>query len=131
MARRLIAGIAAKYFVNPIIGRVAGLVPGYALLETTGRKTQRPIRTPISDGLHGSTFWLVAEHGRSADYVKNLIANPEVRVRTHRRWRKGTAQLLLDDDPVARLKSLNLSLNAVLVRGVGTDLTTIRIDLEE
>jgi len=37
-------------------------LPGYALLETKGRKTGKLHRTPVGDGRIGNQFWLVAEH---------------------------------------------------------------------
>jgi deazaflavin-dependent oxidoreductase (nitroreductase family) len=76
-----------------------------------------------------STFWLVAEHGRSAGYVRNIEANPRVRVKIGRRWRTGTAHLLADDDPVERQKTMP-KVNARSVRAMGTDLLSIRIDLD-
>jgi hypothetical protein len=45
------------------------------------------------------------------------------------RWRAGTAHVLPDDDPIARQRTLP-RLNAAAVRAVGTDLLTIRIDLD-
>ena len=57
----------------------------FALLETTGRRTGRPRHTPVGNGLIGDTFWLVAAHGEQADYVRNLIAQPRVRIKTGRR----------------------------------------------
>jgi deazaflavin-dependent oxidoreductase (nitroreductase family) len=76
-----------------------------------------------------STFWLVAEHGRSAGYVRNIEANPRVRLKIGRRWRTGIAHLLPDDDPVERQKSMP-KVNARSVRAMGTDLLSIRIDLD-
>jgi hypothetical protein len=55
--------------------------PGHALLETTGRRTGRPRVTPVCDGLHGDTSWIVAQQGHGADYVQNIQANPRVRVK--------------------------------------------------
>jgi deazaflavin-dependent oxidoreductase (nitroreductase family) len=55
--------------------------PGDALLETTGRRTGRPRITPVCDGTEGDTFWIMAQHGRSADYVRNIEANRRVRVK--------------------------------------------------
>ncbi len=131
MDRRSVSNAAAKYVVNPVMRRVAGIIPGWALLETTGRKSGHPRRTPVGDGLRGNTFWIVAEHGHSADYVKNIKANPKVRVRTHGRWRIGTAHVQEDDDAAERQRQLRLNpLNAAMIRAVGTDLLTIRIDLE-
>ena len=73
-----------KYFLNPPIKFLfaIGLVPpGYALLETTGRKTGKPRRTPVGDGRIGNEFWIVAEHGMNASYVRNIASNPRVRLK--------------------------------------------------
>ena len=68
--------------------------PTHALLETVGRKTGEPRRNPVGNGLStdGKTFWIVAEHGHDAGYVKNLEANPQVRLKIGRRWRTGRAR---------------------------------------
>jgi len=89
------------------IGLAAGLpLPGYALLETKGRKTGKPRRTPVGDGRIGNQFWLVAEHGMNAGYVRNIEQNPHVRLKLRNglryRWHTGTAHLLTDDDPRER-----------------------------
>ena len=88
------------------------------LLETTGR---------ISGRLIGAAFWLVSDHGEASDYIRNIKANKRVRVRIRGRWRAGTAFLLPDDDPEARLATLP-RFNSSLVRALGTDLLTVRID---
>ena len=56
-----------------------------ALLETTGRRSGKPRHTPVIDGLVGDQFWIVAEHGRHAHYVRNLQRDPHVRVQRRRR----------------------------------------------
>ncbi|GAC1457961.1 MAG: nitroreductase family deazaflavin-dependent oxidoreductase [Candidatus Limnocylindrales bacterium] len=127
--RRLVGGLA-KYVVNPVSARLAGRLPWYALLETRGRKTGRMRRTPVGDGLRGDVFWLVSDHGYASAYMRNIQADPRVRVRTHGRWRSGIAMPLPDDDPRARQRLLGLGANAVFVRIVGTTLLTVRIDLE-
>ncbi len=131
-----------RYLLNPPIRALfrLGLVPpGYALLETTGRRSGQSRRTPVGDGLIGDTFWIVAEHGSRAAYVRNLRAQPRVKVGIRRgwgiAWRSGTAQTLEDDDPRERQRrlargSLNRSLNAFAVRAMGTELLTVRIDLD-
>jgi hypothetical protein len=35
----------------------------------------------VCDGLDGEVFWLVAQRGRCADWVRNIQANPRVRVK--------------------------------------------------
>jgi deazaflavin-dependent oxidoreductase (nitroreductase family) len=131
-----------KYFLNPPIRfmfAVGIAPPGYALLETTGRKTGKPRRTPVGDGRVGNQFWIVAEHGLKAGYVRNIASNPRVRLKLRNRilarWRAGTAQLLPEDDPQARQKWLASQLptsvaNAMVVRLMGTELLTVRIDLD-
>jgi deazaflavin-dependent oxidoreductase (nitroreductase family) len=130
MERIRVSKAVARYFVNPVVRRVAGYVPFWSLLETTGRKSGLPRRNPVGNGLDGDTFWIVAEHGRKADYVRNLVANPRVRVRVGGRWRSGTAHVMPQDDPRARQRRLR-PINAAVVRLAGTDLLTVRIDLDD
>ncbi|HEV2011396.1 MAG TPA: nitroreductase/quinone reductase family protein [Candidatus Limnocylindria bacterium] len=129
MDTRTLTGALAKYAVNPVVGRVAGFVPWYALLETRGRASGRPRRTPVGDGLRGDVFWIVSDHGFASGYVKNIQRDPRVRVRTHGRWRSGIATMLPEDHPVARQRALGLGANAFFVRLVGTTLLTVRIAL--
>src|ERR671924_1296351 len=121
----------AKYLVNPPVKAAIalGIAPGYALLETRGRRSGKPRRTPVGNGLDGDTFWIVAEHGRRAGYVRNIEADPRVRVKVRGRWRTGTAELMPEDDPVERQRDLP-RLNARMVRMMGTDLLTVRVDLD-
>ena len=85
-----------------------GLMPRtHALLETTGRRSGLPRRVPVGNGLRGDTFWIVSEHGYESDYVKNIEANPRVRVKVGRgRGASGTAHVLPDDDVRARMREL-------------------------
>ena len=116
--RRLVTALQVHVFNPPIRALAArGLAPGIALLETTGRKSGQPRRTPVSNGLDRATntFWIVAEMGRKAAYVRNIEADPRVRIRVHGRWRSGTAHVLAGDDARARLSSIS-RLNGYVVR---------------
>ena len=106
-------------------------MPGVALLETTGRKSGQARRAPVSNGFDPTTntFWIVAEMGRKAAYVRNIEAEPRVRIRVRGRWRSGFAHVLDAEDAHARLRSLS-RLNASGVRALGTDLLVVRVDLE-
>lgn len=115
--------------VNPLVRTWAGFVPGWAVIETIGRRTGRAHRVPIGGRLRKDSFWLVAGHGRKAHYVLNMEANPSVRVRSHGRWRTGTAHVLPDDDSRRRLFSLN-PVNGFFILLAGPELVTVRIDLE-
>jgi deazaflavin-dependent oxidoreductase (nitroreductase family) len=134
--------VLQKYLLNPPIKflfAIGVILQGYALLETIGRKTGKPRRTPVGDGRIGGQFWIVAEHGMNAGYVRNIAHNPRVRLKLREglraRWYTGTAHLLSDDNPRERQLWLTGQLpgsarNAAAVRLFGTQLLTVRIDLD-
>jgi deazaflavin-dependent oxidoreductase (nitroreductase family) len=145
--RRRILPVQNK-LLNPL---VAGLIarglepPTYAVLETVGRRTGRVRRVPVANGLDGDTFWLIAALGEWSAYVRNLRANPRVRVKARparlrdgvrSRWRTGTAHPLPDDDARARHRALGRGrpgyrLDGVLLRALADgDMLTVRIDLD-
>jgi deazaflavin-dependent oxidoreductase (nitroreductase family) len=142
MKHRIIHALQ-KYLLNPPIKLLFALgvvPPGYAMLETVGRKTGKPRRTPVGDGRIGGRFWIVAEHGTKAGYVRNIASNPRIRLKLRQglraRWHAGTAHLLPEDDPRERQKWLahqrpSSAANAAAVRLFGTQLLTVRIDLDE
>ena len=130
ISKRRFTSALGRYFVNPVVKLIAGYVPWWSLLETTGRKSHQPRRNPVGNGLKGTTFWIVAEHGSNAGYVKNIKADPHVRIRVGGRWRSGTAHLLKDDDARQRQREMR-SVNAAFVRLMGTDLMTVRVDLDD
>jgi deazaflavin-dependent oxidoreductase (nitroreductase family) len=101
----------------------------FALLETTGRRTGSPRDTPVGNGLLGDTFWLIAAHGRQADYVRNILNDPRVRVKVAGRWRSGVATLVPDDDTDARSRTLPYRWDAAIGRMMASQPLTIRIDL--
>ena len=129
--RRWSTFLTAKV-VNPIVRAAAraGIpLPLVVILETRGRKSGQPRRVPVGKAITGDTLWIVAEHGRKAAYVKNIEADPHVRVRVGRKWRSGIAQILWDDDWRERQRMLPNKLNSATVRLMGTEHLTIRIDL--
>src|SRR5687767_14773348 len=115
---------------SPLFSGSAGIVPGWALVETTGRRTGRQHRVPVGGRLTGNTYRLLASAGGRADYVKNVIHEPRVRVRVHGRWRDGTAYVCRDDDTRRRLFTLN-PLNGIFLWITGQKLVTVRIDLDD
>ena len=111
---------------NPLMRRL----PIQTLLETTGRKSGQPRTTPLDGSKVGNEFWFVSEFGDKSQYVKNIKANPAVRIRLRGKWHSGTAHLVPDDDPHERLRSLP-QFNSFGVRTFGTNLLTIRVDLTD
>jgi deazaflavin-dependent oxidoreductase (nitroreductase family) len=122
--------------------------PTYALLETTGRRTGLPRQLPVANGLQADTFWLIAGLGEDAQYIRNIKANPRVRIRARParlrdgwrvRWRTGTARLLPEDDASERHRRLGdgrpgYRLDGVLLRALArlgrSEMLTVRIDLD-
>jgi deazaflavin-dependent oxidoreductase (nitroreductase family) len=115
-----------KYLLNPVSKLFAGR-GGLILLETTGRKSGKPRRTPMGGRREVDTVWIVTEHGTHANYVRNIQADPHVRVKVGGKWRSGKARTVPEDDARARSRG---SLNGMMVRLVGTELLTVRIDLD-
>jgi deazaflavin-dependent oxidoreductase (nitroreductase family) len=130
--KRRLARFTTNRLVNPLVRRLhsVGITGGTALLETTGRKTHQPRRTPVGNGLRGAEFWIVTEHGRHSAYVKNIEADPRVRVKVGRTWFEGTAHILEDDDPEERMRRLRRRMNDTALRLVGTEHLVIRVDLD-
>src|SRR5215510_9900451 len=94
--KRRIVHALGKYVLNvpDKLLFAAGLaMPGRALLETIGRKTGRPRRTPVGDALVDTQFWIVAEDGMQAKSVSNNTKNPrfrlELRHGSQARWLSG------------------------------------------
>lgn len=110
--------------------------PWGALLETKGRKTGRPHRNPVIKALVGNQLWLVAEAGQKTDWLRNIEADPRVRVKIGRRWRSGTGQVLADDDSVARARWVKDQLGGwhrldpLAAPLFWTEPQTVRIDLD-
>jgi hypothetical protein len=66
----------------------------------------------VGNGRIGSQFWIVAEHGKKAGYILNIERNP----RERQRWLAGQVR--------------GSAKNAAAVRLFGTQLLTVRIDLD-
>jgi hypothetical protein len=102
--------------VNPLLSLVWGLrIPpsGEMLLETTGRRSGEPLRTPVCDGLEGETFWLVCLPARMP-----LRLGAKHRGRLSRAGRSG------------QRVAIQLAKRTARLRGGGTSLLTVRIGLD-
>jgi len=131
-----------RWVVNPVVrvGFLVGLNPfGVAILETRGRTTGKPRRTPVGNGRRGDELWIIAEHGERAGYVRNIRHDPHVRIQLRlglrHRWVDGIATVRPDDDALARQRSILAwhplrALNAVNVRVLGADLLSVHVQLD-
>jgi hypothetical protein len=130
-----------RYTINPLMRLLLaiGVNPlGVAILETRGHISGKIRRVPVGNGRTGQEFWIIAEHGSRAGYVRNIQHDPRVRVRLRvglrYRWVPGIATLRPDDDPLARQRRIIAwhplrALNAINVRVLGADLLTVHVQL--
>jgi deazaflavin-dependent oxidoreductase (nitroreductase family) len=73
----------------------------YLYLTTTGRRSGRPRPIEIWFTRHEGRYYLVAEHGRRAQWVQNILADPVVRVQVGARRFRGRARVIeASGDPV-------------------------------
>ena len=130
VVKRTVATFLQVHLINPRVRREAGESGSHrAVLETTGRTSGLPRQIPVCDALQGDVFWVVAHHGRSAAYVRNLEANPRVRVKVRGHWRTGIATMMPDENPQERLSSFHPRC-AAKARQLATNLLMIRVDLD-
>ncbi len=137
-----IVRVVQRSVMNPLMRLLlaVGLNPfGLAILETRGHVSGKIRRVPVGNGRKGNSFWIIAEHGTRAGYVRNIDHDPHVRVRLRvglrYRWVTGIATVRPDDDPLARQRQIIAwhplrALNAVTVRVLGADLLTVHVQLD-
>jgi deazaflavin-dependent oxidoreductase (nitroreductase family) len=141
-AKVLVIRILQRYTLNPGFRLLLtiGVNPfGLAILETRGHLSGKTRRVPVGNGRKGDSFWIIAEHGSRAGWVRNIQHDPRVRVRLRiglrYRWVPGIATVCLDDDALARQRKIIAwhplrALNAVNVRVLGANLLSVHIKLQ-
>ena len=131
--KRRVSKFLTVRLLNPLVNAAARLgipLPVVVILETCGRRSGKARRVPVGRAIEGDTLWIVTEHGRAAAYVRNIEADPRVRVRVGRRWRTGRAEVLHGDDWRARQRRMPNRVNSAAVRLMGTEHLTVRVDLD-
>jgi deazaflavin-dependent oxidoreductase (nitroreductase family) len=140
-AKVLLVRTFQRYTLNPLFRLLLaiGVNPfGLAILETRGHLSGKIRRVPVGNGRKGDSFWIIAEHGTRAGYVRNIQHDPRVRVRLRTglryRWVPGIATVRPDDDALARQRQIIAwhplrALNAINVRVFGADLLTVHVQL--
>ena len=141
--RAKVAAIRAvqRTLLNPAIRALLRLrfnPLGVMLVQTTGRRSGRARMTPVGAGIRDGQIWVVAEHGRRAAYVRNLEADPHVRVMLTRggrqRWYDAVAMVDAADDVLARQRWIAgwnplRWLNVAIVRCLGAEMVSVRLEL--
>lgn len=59
---------------NPVACRFAGLLPGFALIRSVGRKSGKLYRTPVNVFRQQNGFLVALTYGRESGWVANVIA---------------------------------------------------------
>lgn len=115
---------------NPFFMPMSGRLPGFGIVETTGRKSGLARPTPVGGRLAGKTFWFVSGIGTQTHYVRNIEADPRVRVKVKGRWHTGTATLVPEDNTTKRVFWIN-PVNGFFLWLANRDPVSIRIDLDD
>lgn len=59
---------------NPLARRVAGRLPGFAIVVHKGRKTGKEFRTPVNAFESVEGYLISLTYGSNSDWVKNVVA---------------------------------------------------------
>jgi deazaflavin-dependent oxidoreductase (nitroreductase family) len=63
-----------KHVTNRVTIRVAGWMPGFAIVAHVGRRSGRSYRTPVNVFRHGERYVFALTYGPAADWVRNVLA---------------------------------------------------------
>jgi deazaflavin-dependent oxidoreductase (nitroreductase family) len=125
-------------YLNPVIvflwrlglGRLLNLWPGVTgrimILKHNGRRTGKPIFTPINYIEHEGLIYCAASLGVHSDWYLNILADPQVEVWLPDGWYAGHAMVIDRQDD--RLEMLRVVLSA---SNVAARMTGIDLDLED
>lgn len=105
------------------------------LLTTIGRKSGQPRLTPLQFEEVDGTIYIASARGQSADWFKNILANPNVHVQIRDREFDTTAEPVTDPARIADFIELRLRRHPVVIRLImhlfdGLPLRYNRADLE-
>jgi deazaflavin-dependent oxidoreductase (nitroreductase family) len=63
-----------RRFLNRLTLRVAGYLPGFAIVSHVGRKSGRTYRTPVNAFRTDDGYIVALTYGSGSDWVKNVLA---------------------------------------------------------
>jgi deazaflavin-dependent oxidoreductase (nitroreductase family) len=75
-----------RHVTNPIQRLWAGVLPGYGILEHTGRRSGAVYRTPLNVYRTTGGFVILVGYGTRSDWLRNVLASGSGHV-TYRRQR--------------------------------------------
>ncbi len=59
---------------NQVLGRLTPIVPGFATIVHTGRKSGKTYRTPVNLFRVGDAYLIALTYGPGSDWVRNVLA---------------------------------------------------------
>jgi len=74
-----------KRFTNRLTSKVAGYLPGFAIVSHVGRKSGRTYRTPVNAFRADDGYIIALTYGAESDWVKNVLAAGSCELRTRGR----------------------------------------------
>ncbi len=113
----------------PLLGRFI------LLLTTTGRKSGLPRVTPLQYEEVDGAIYVASARGTRADWFRNILADPCVKVRIKSREFEGLAEPVTDPCRIADFLELRLvrhpQMVGAILRSVGLPASPTRGELEE
>ena len=92
---------------NRVARPVAAVVPGFAVVEHTGRRSGAHYRTPVNAFRHGDGYAVALTYGSASDWVSNVVAAGGCTLlRRARRVRVVRPRVVSGDDARAALPPL-------------------------
>ena len=101
-----------RRFTNKLTLRVAGYLPGFAIVNHLGRKSGRAYRTPVNAFRTDDGYIIALTYGAQSDWVKNVLAegscelqtkgrrvrltNPRIETDNSKSWAPLLVRLILD-----------------------------------
>ncbi len=71
-------------YMNPVVGKLARFLPGFAIIKHRGRKSGKQYETVVNPFRKGNVLAVTLGHGKT-DWVKNVLAAGEADVHLFRR----------------------------------------------
>ena len=106
------------------------------LLTTLGRKSGLPRTTPLQYEDVDGNFYVASARGAEADWYRNILANPDVRIQIRDREFEAMAEPVTDPAGIADFIELRLRRHPVMIRLImhlfdGMPLKYNRAELEQ
>jgi deazaflavin-dependent oxidoreductase (nitroreductase family) len=88
-----------RVVTNPIVRRVAGRLPGFAIIDHVGRRSGRTYRTPVNMFPADDDRYVIAlTYGRDSEWVRNTLAAGGCRAETRGRHIELSDPEIVHDD---------------------------------